>query len=52
MANQVLGVGVASVDQGKSVVQVVDYGVSGSRNVMESEDAIWNNMVKKELPKY
>jgi hypothetical protein len=34
------------------MVQVVDYGISGSGNVMESEDAFWNNMFKKELPKY
>jgi hypothetical protein len=51
MANQVLGVGVAFVDQGKNVVHVVDYDTSGFGNVMESENAFWN-MFEKKLPKY
>jgi hypothetical protein len=48
MANQVLGVDVDSVDQGKNVVQVIDYG--GFTNVKEFEDAFWK-MFEKELHK-
>jgi hypothetical protein len=37
MVNQILGV--AFMDWGINVVQVVDYGIGGFRNVMESKNA-------------
>lgn len=51
MANQVLGVDVASLDEGENVVRVVNYGIGGSINVKEFENAFWN-MFEKELHKY
>jgi hypothetical protein len=40
------------VDEGKSVVQVTNYGIGGSGNVMESQNVFWNNIFEKELPEY
>ncbi len=45
--------GVGFMDQGKNVVQVVDFSIGGScksRFVMDSRDSFWNTMFEKDYP--
>jgi len=43
---------VSFMHQKKNVVQVLEFGIGGSRSKMDFKGAFWNEMFEKELPNY